>query len=161
MIVPGRERNPPLKLRNEITIEADRETVWRTFDDPDYMTAWQPTLKSFTHKEGPRGEPGQVAELVYDENGREVVLTERLTEKREPDFMAGIYESDWGFATIVNHFDVIGEDRTRWTMYANHDFKGVAGFLSFLFRRSINARTEDWMQRFKLLVETEIARRWA
>ena len=159
MIVAGRQRDPPLKLKNEITIDADRDTVWRTFDNPEYMTTWQPTLRSFTHRAGPRGEPGQVAELVYDENGREVVLIERLTEKREPDFMAGIYESDWAFATIVNHFDAVDDRRTRWTMYANHDFKGFAGFLSFLFRKSINARTRDWMQRFKLLVETGVAGR--
>lgn len=146
-----------MKLTNQITIDADRETVWRTFADRDQLSSWQPTLKSVTHKRGRRGEVGQVVEMVYTEKGRDVVMVETLTEKREPDFLAGLYESDWGHATIVNHFEPAGDDRTRWTMYSNHDFKGIGGFVSFLFRKSISARTEDWMQRFKLLVETRSA----
>lgn len=146
-----------MKLRNQITIDADPETVWQLFEDRDTLPRWQPTLRSLRHRGGPKGEPGQVTELVYEEKGREVVMTETLTEKRSPDFIAGLYESDWGHATIVNHFEAVEDGRTRWTMYANHDFKGIGGFMSFLFRRSISARTEDWMQRFKLLVETSAA----
>ena len=146
-----------MKTRNEITIDADRATVWREFDDPDKLREWQPTLKSFTHRSGTPGEPGAVSDLVYDENGRDVAMTETMTEKRAPDFMAGFYDSAWSKATIVNHFEVVGEDRTRWVMYANHQFKGLFRILGWLFRKSIINRSDDWMQRFKLMVETNAA----
>ena len=146
-----------MKTRNEITIDADRATVWREFDNPDNLGKWQPTLKSFTHQSGTAGEPGAVSELVYDENGREVAMTETMTERREPDFMAGIYDSAWSKVTIVNHFEVMGDNQTRWVIYANHQFKGFFRFLALFLRKSIRARTDDWMQRFKLLVETRAA----
>jgi len=147
-----------MKIRAEVTIDADRDTVWRTFDDPDNMPRWQPTLKSVTHQTGTPGEPGAVAELVYDENGKKVVMTETITEKRKPDFMAGIYESAVGNALIVNHFEAIGENTTRWAVYANHRFKGIMKLLALFAGKSVRNRTEADLQRFKLLVETDLAR---
>lgn len=146
-----------MKVTNEVTIDADRSTVWREFDNPDNLSKWQPTLKSFTHKSGTPGEPGAVSEVVYDENGRDVVMTETMTEKREPDFMAGFYDSAWSKAVIVNHFATVDEARTRWTIHANHQFKGIFKILGLFFRKSIHRRTEEWMQRFKLLVESKVA----
>ena len=146
-----------MKTRNEVEIDADPETVWQAFDNVDNLGKWQPTLKSFTHVSGTPGEPGAVSELVYDENGREVVMTETMTEKRKPDFMAGFYDSAWSKATIVNHFEATDHGGTRWVMYANHQFKGFFRILGWMFRKSIRGRTDDWMQRFKLLVESNLA----
>lgn len=146
-----------MKMRTEITIDADRETVWREFDNPDNLSKWQPTLKSFTHQTGTPGEPGAVSEVVYDEKGRDVVMIETVTEKRKPDFMAGLYDSAWSNAIIVNHFEAVGNNRTRWVFYANHQFKGFFKIIGWIFRKSLLGRTENYMQRFKLLVESNMA----
>ena len=146
-----------MKTRNEITIDADRATVWREFDNADNLGRWQPTLKSFTPQSGTPGEPGAVAVLIYDEDGREVAMTETMTEKRAPDFMAGTYDSAWSKVTIVNYFEARGDDQTHWVIYANHQFKGFFKLVGLFLRKSICKRTDDWMQRFKLLVETGLA----
>lgn len=148
-----------MKFRHEIIIDADLETVWAAFDNPANMKAWQPTLESFTRKSGEDGQPGAVAELVYDENGRKVRLLETITERREPHFMAGTYESDAGNALIVNHFEAAGDGRTRWTMYGNHTFKGVFRVLGLFVAGSIRRRNETMMNNFKLLAETQKAER--
>jgi uncharacterized protein YndB with AHSA1/START domain len=148
-----------MKFRHEIVIDADQESVWTAFDDPGNMKAWQPTLRSFTRKSGRDGQPGAVAELVYDENGREVTLIETVTERREPHFMAGSYESDVGNALIVNHFEDAGNGRTRWVMHGNHSFKGIFRFLGIFFAGSIRKRNEDMMNNFKLFAETRQAER--
>jgi len=150
-----------MKFRHEIVIDADQHSVWAAFDNPENMNAWQPTLESFTRKSGDAGQPGSVAELVYDENGRKITLTETITERREPHFMAATYESDMGNALIVNHFEDVGDGRTRWVMYGNHSFRGVFRFLSIFFAGSIRRRNEDMMNNFKLLAETRRAERTA
>ena len=116
-----------MKFRHEIIIDADQRSVWETFDNPENLKAWQPTLESFTRKSGEDGQPGAVAELVYDENGRKVTLIETITERREPHFMAGTYESDAGNALIVNHFEDTGDGRSRWAMYGKHSRDGYSG----------------------------------
>jgi carbon monoxide dehydrogenase subunit G len=148
-----------MKFRNEIVIDSDQASVWAAFDNPENMKAWQPTLESFTRKSGEVGKAGTVAELVYDENGREVKLIETITERREPHFMAGTYESDIGNALIVNHFEDVGNGRTRWVMYGNHSFKGFFRLLSIFFASSVRKRNVDLMNNFKLFAETQRAGR--
>ena len=146
-----------MKFRHEIIIDADQASVWTAFDDPENLSAWQPTLASYTRKSGEEGQPGAVAELVYEEHGRQVALTETVTERREPHFMAGTYESDVGNALIVNHFEDAGNGRTRWVMYGNHSFRGLFRFLGIFFVGKIRRRNEDMMNNFKLFAETKNA----
>ncbi len=146
-----------MKHKTEILIDADRDTVWRFFDNPDNMTRWQPTLKSFTHVSGAPGQADAVSELVYDEDGREVVLTETITARREPEFLGGTYASKWGTVVILNLFEQIGDRQTRWSSNTNHVFKGFMKVMALFMRKSICGRIDADMQRFKLLVETELA----
>lgn len=146
-----------MKMRYETVIRANRDLVWETFDNPDNLPRWQPTLKSFTHLVGEPGQPGAVSELVYDENGKKVTMTETVTERRKPHFMAGTYDNDWATSLIVNHFEEIDENMTRFISYTNMRFKGIMKVMSLFVVKSIRARVEADLDRFKLLIETEAA----
>jgi len=146
-----------VKHKTEVLIDADRATVWRLFDDADNMRKWQPTLKSFTHKSGIPGQPDSIAELVYDENGRDVVMIETITARREPVFLGGTYESKWGSVVVFNNFEETDDGKTRWTSHINYAFKGFMKVLAIFMRKSICNRTDADMRRFKLFVETEVA----
>jgi len=146
-----------MKHKTEVLIDADRATVWRMFDDPDNMTKWQPTLRSFAHKAGTPGQPDAVSELIYDENGRQVVMIETITARRAPDFLGGTYESNWGTMIIFNHFEATDDRKTRWTSNMNYQFKGFMKIMAFFMRKSICNRSDRDMNRFKLLVETPVA----
>jgi hypothetical protein len=131
-----------MKFRHEIVINADQDAVWAAFEDPENIK-------------------GTVAKLVYEENGRKIMLTETITERREPHFLAGTYESPTGSALIVNHFEDAGDGRTRWAMYGNHSFKGILRVIGIFFAGSIRKRNEEMMNNFKLLAETKRAERRA
>ncbi len=146
-----------MKHKTEILIDADRDTVWRAFDDPNNMKQWQPTLKSFIHKSGTPGQADAVSELVYDESGREVVMTETITARRAPSFFGGTYESKWGTVVIFNHFEETEDGKTRWTGHMNYAFKGLMKFMALFMWKSICKRSDADMNRFKLLIETQIA----
>jgi hypothetical protein len=87
------------------------------------------------------------------------MMKETITERREPDFIAGIYESVHGSTLIVNHFEAIDDDKTRWTSWCNFTFRGFMKLMSLFVMRSIRKRTENDMQRFKLMVESDEASR--
>ncbi len=144
-----------MKTKTEIIIDADRNTVWRLFDSPDNLHRWQPTLKSITHRSGIPTELGAVSELVYVEYGRDITMTQTVIERREPDFVAAEYVSRWGKALLVNRFEAIDDNTTRWLAYANHTFTGVMRLGGLFIGKSIRERAEANMNRFKLLVETE------
>lgn len=146
-----------MKHKTEVLIDADRATVWRIFDDPDNMKKWQSTLKSFTVASGVPGQPDTVSELVYDDNGREVVMTETITARREPSFLGGTYDTKWGTVVVFNHFEEEEHGSTRWVSNANYVFRGFMKVMALFMHKSIFGRTHSDMHRFKLLVETIVA----
>ena len=144
-----------MKLKFETVIDANLDTVWAAFDNPANMSRWQQNLVSFKHISGELGQPGAVSELKYDEKGKEMVLQETITERREPVFLAGVYDSPTGKTLIVNHFEAVDENATRWTSWCNFTFTGLMKFMSLFVSGMIRKRTEADMQRFKLMVETD------
>ena len=129
-----------MKLKFEVLIDADPTAVWAAFDDSDRLQSWQPTLVSFTHRSGEPGHPDAISELVYEEKGRRIIMTETITEHRKPDFMAGIYESSQGTSLIVNTFEKVDERHTRWTAWHNMRFKGTAKLFAIFLQKSVRRR---------------------
>jgi uncharacterized membrane protein len=149
--------NMTVKLNFDVTIDADLDTVWAAFDDPDNLGRWQTNFHSYTHKSGEPRQPGCAAELKFNENGKIVVLTETITERREKSFLAAAYESTHGTNIIVNQFAAISANETRWTSWCKFSFRGLMRVMSLFIGGVIRKRTEADMQRFKLLVETNEA----
>ncbi len=146
-----------MKIKVEAEIRASRDFVWAVFDNPDNLPRWQPTLESFTHQTGKAGQPRVSSELVYNENGKKITMTETVTERRKPQFMAGIYESARTTSLIVIHLEEIDDNTTRFVSYTNMKFKGIMRILSLFVGNSIRIRAEADLNRFKLLVETDAA----
>ena len=146
-----------MKLKFEQIIDASLETVWAAFDNPDNMGRWQQNFESYTHKSGIPGQPGAIAELVFNEGKKKIVLKETITERRDSNFLAGSYESSHGTTIIVNHFTAVDDSTTRWTSWCNFTFDGFMKYLAFFIAGMIRKRTEGDMQRFKLMVETDAA----
>jgi uncharacterized protein YndB with AHSA1/START domain len=146
-----------MKLKFESVIDASLDTVWAAFDNPDNLPRWQQNLESFNHISGEPDQPGAVSELIYDEEGKKVVLKEIIMERRDPDFLAGAYESLKGQTLIVNRFEAAEENSTRWTSWCNFQFQGFMKFMSLFISGIIRKRTDADMEQFKLMVETDQA----
>ena len=148
-----------MKLNFEQTIDASLETVWAAFNDSSNKHRWQQNFESYKYMSGIPGQPGARSELIYNENGKKMVINETITELREPVFLSAIYNSKYASTIIVNHFESVNENTTRWTSWCNFAFKGLMKIMALFIAGSIRKRTEDDMHRFKLLVETDEAGR--
>ena len=146
-----------MKIKLAIDIDAERERVWSAFDDSDNLRRWQPALRSFNCESGTPNHPGAVSTYRFTEKGKDVDVTETVTERREPHFIAARYSAKHGTTTTVNHFEALDGGRTRWTLHARFRHRGLARFITPLFRLPICRRLENDMQRFKLMVETDLA----
>ncbi|MGI9262549.1 MAG: SRPBCC family protein [Woeseiaceae bacterium] len=146
-----------MKLNCEVIVDASLEDVWTAFDDAQNLHRWQQNFVSCSQKAGTPGQPGSVAELTYDENGKKVVLTETIAERREKEFLVSSYESPYGSTLIVNRFEAIDASSTRWTSWCNFKFRGVMKIMSAFSGGAIRKRTEGDMQRFKIVVESDLA----
>ena len=146
-----------MKLNSEIDIDAPVDVVWAAFENPDNTSRWMQNLESITTTSGEPGQPGAMTELVFDENGREVVLKQTVAERRAPDFLAVTFETPGGSMLVVNHFEALDDQRTRWSSWCNFNFTGLMKFFAIFMRGSMRRREEADMQRFKLMVESDLA----
>ena len=141
-----------MKFTNERIIQASREAVWQAFDNTENLKKWQPTLQQFEHQSGQPGQPGAVSRLVYDENGRTVILIETITERNMPDSFSGTYDNSTVFNAITNHFEVLDDNRTKWIMETECRFKGLFRLMAPFVKGSLKKRNDEDMDRFVALV---------
>ena len=101
--------------------------------------------------------PETIWKLMDKKDGPGIPIIDDVSERREPHFLAGSYESRSGSAIVVNHFEAIGDGQTRWSIYGNHSFKGIYRILSPFYAGSVRKHSEEAMNNFKLFAETAAA----
>jgi len=142
-----------MKLVFDLILERSLADVWKSFDNPENMKIWQPTLVSFEPVSGTPGQVGAVSRLTYEEGGRTIVLTETITVRRHPDLFAGTYESGMGTNLIENSFQEISPGRTRWMVSSEFRFKGLLRVMAPFMKGMLSKRVKTDVERFKTKLE--------
>jgi len=142
-----------MKFDFNLEINAPRARVWRAFDKPSNLFKWQQGLVSYDHVSGPPGAAGSVAELRHKEGGHDVTLVETITIRREPEELAGTYDSSHGQTTMINRFAELSPDRTLWTVEAEVRLSGMAKFMGPMLKGVIENRVKSDCERFKTMLE--------
>jgi len=146
-----------MKFNLHVDIDVSRAEAWWAWEDHALLSQWQPTLQSVEHKSGVRGQPGAVAELTYSVKGRSVIVRQTITERRQPDFRAAVYDTHAAKMLVVDTFETNEDGGTRWTSWVNVTFRGMMRFLAVFTADSVRKQVDADMQRFKLLAETRAA----
>jgi len=146
-----------MKPRHEIVIHSTPEQIWTVFDDPGSRTEWQSALEGLEFIDGEAGQPGAVTELVYALPGGPLRLTETISERREPDFLAAAYEGKGVKGLTVHHFERLEDNTSRWVVYSNYRISGLRRWFGALTRDWTGPISQDDLQRFKLLFESKRA----
>ena len=145
-----------MKFTVQLPIHKSRLEVWKAFDNPDNMKKWQPSLISFDRISGAQGQPGAVARLTYEENGRQFALIEKVTYREEPQRLDSVYENDFADNIVRNKFIEQGNDQTLWVVETEYKFKTlIMRILGPIMKKNFVARTQKDMERFKEIVESQ------
>ncbi len=143
-----------MTLTFETLINKNRDLVWDCFDNPDNLPKWQSKLVSYRNKTGDPGQVGAVSDFIYEEDGKEISMTETITIRNMPNEFSAIYETE-GFRYItINKFVKVDEDTTNWIIESKLEFSGKLKFFSSLIVKYLKKRMNENMQRFKQLAET-------
>ena len=144
-----------MKFTLELPINRSRTEVWNAFDNPENMKKWQPSLILFERISGVQGQPGAMARLTYEENGRKFALIEKVTHREETQRLDGVYENDFADNTLRNTFIEQGGDQTLWVVETEFKFKTlIMRILGPTMKKNFVARTQKDMERFKEMVES-------
>ncbi len=145
-----------MKFTLELPIKSSRVEVWKLFDNPENISKWQPTLLSFDPVSGVPGQPGAIAKLTFEENGRQFVLIEKVTYRDEPKRLDVVYENNFADNTVKNTFLEQGSDKTLWVVETEFKFKTlIMRILGPWMKKNFVARTQRAMERFRELAESQ------
>lgn len=142
-----------MRFHFEMTIDRPREEVWASFDNVENLKKWQPTLVSFDQQSGTPGQVGAESRLIYNENGRKIVMLETITGRREPESFSGTYDTSMGKNSMWIGFEPIDGGKTRWVVDAEFRFKGPMMLAGPLMKGAIGRRIRADLDRFKSLLE--------
>lgn len=144
-----------MKFKLELTINKSRNEVWKTFDHPENISKWQPSLTKFELLSGTQGQPGVVSKLTYEEGGREFSLIEKVTYREEPHRLDGVYENEFTDNPMRNTFIEQTENQTLWVVEMEFKFKTIMmKLLGPFLKKNFVRRTQRDMERFKEFVES-------
>ena len=142
-----------MRITIDTIIDCPRDRVWRVFDNPANMPKWQQGLVSFEPQSGRPGHLGEVSKLTFNENGRQMEVTETVTVRNEPEELAGTYTGSNFCNTIRNQFESLPGGKTCWHSETDFQFSGFMRLMSRLIRGMIRRRIVADMERFKTLLE--------
>jgi len=71
---------------------------------------------SWTLREGEQGQPGAIADIVFQHGKQRIEMTEEVTKRDLPNEFNGTYRWDGNSNTVVNRFIEVDSERTRWEL---------------------------------------------
>ncbi len=137
-----------------IDIKAPRDLVIELFDDPDNFPMWQPGFVSWTLREGTQGQPGAIADVVFNNGKQKINMTEEVTVRNLPDQFDGTYRWGGNHNTVASRFIDLDGESTRWEItcaYTMNSF--MMKIMALLFAKKFRAQHQLYMEAFKAFCE--------
>ncbi len=145
-----------MKFTCTVDIDLPREHVIKTFNNPHNMRHWQDGFVSFEHLSEGDPKPGSKAKIVYNNNGKEMVLIESLEVYDLPREMTAVYEHEMMDNRMQNLFQEIHANQTRWTANIHYfRMKGFMKIVAWLFPSMFKKQVQKWMDQFKVFAEKQ------
>lgn len=146
-----------MKFSCQVTINLPREQVVKLWDNADNLKKWQEGLVSFEHETGEPGAVGATSKIIYKQGKGQFEMIETILSNNLPEEFVGEYYHKDMTNTMVNKFQEISEDQTKWT--ADIHYSAFRGFfpnlMGIFFKGMFRKQTQKWLDRFKTFAENE------
>lgn len=142
-----------MKFSEEILIELPREAVILKMQDQVNYNRWQRGLISCKSLCGKPGEGGSQSKLKFNWGGREVAMIETVVKIVPPKKLHTTYEANGIYITRHNNFEKIAQDRTRWILDIEFQFKGTMRIIGLLNAGAFKKQILQYMEDFKEYAE--------
>lgn len=104
-----------LNYTSEVIIEKGIDEVIEKFQNRENDRHWMPGLIEQTTLEGTANEEGCLTKLVFDVDGQQFSMTERVVNKNLPENYTTYYDSPFAKNTVVSTFERLADNKTRYT----------------------------------------------
>ena len=144
---------PTLNSETRVTINKPRDVVWAYFVDQKNLSNWLPNVKSIENISGEPMTAGSKFKITFEEDGREIVMTETMTEVKEKEVFGFILENEVMKANARISFIDKGN---QTEVVENNTFEGGNIFWKSLFvlmKSSIAGNSQKAYDKLKAHIE--------
>lgn len=138
---------------NETTINAPRERVISLFHNRENMKEWQEGFISMESIEGEPGTVGSKHKLRYKMGKRDIEMIETITKKEPPELSSATYKAKNVFNSIDNHFEDLGDGKTRYWTENEFKFSGMMALFGWIMPGAFKKQSQKYLDDFKKYVE--------
>lgn len=146
-----------MKVQHTEVIEAQTAEVFRAFEDPDVIAAWQDNLLEFEMIEGSFQKKGGVAHMKVKQvgmtNDLTVTVVERDARKHTVKYH---YEGAQAPFTIANTFTSLGDGQTEWTAVLEAKLPLIAKALELALKPLASELVKNNGKHFRAWCEAEL-----
>jgi len=144
-----------MKYSVDIKINATREKTTSLFDDYGKRKEWMDGLESSELLNGQQGEPGAKTRLKFKMGKRKIEMVETVISRNFPDDFTVVYEAKGVYNIVINRFEKIDENTTRYVNDQEFRFKGFMKIMALLMPGAFKKQSKKYLNDFKNFVENE------
>jgi len=144
-----------MKYSVDIKINATLEKTTSLFDDYDKRKEWMDGLESSELLNGQQGEPGAKTRLKFKMGKRKIEMVETVISRNFPDDFTVVYEAKGVYNIVINRFEKIDENTTRYVNDQEFRFKGFMKIMALLMPGAFKKQSKKYLNDFKNFVENE------
>lgn len=142
-----------MKFKAEVEIEKPLELLVELIQDPDCTLQWLEGLISVKHVSGEFRQPGAISDVVFDSAAGRMQIKETVLRNELPEYYMIRYDGQ-GYVSYSNYsFEVLDENRTRFTMTQEVELKGALKLAGGLVRGKVRKQLKRSAESFKQFAE--------
>lgn len=141
-----------MNYTSEITIALPREKLLDLFQNDRFVLSWLDGLKIIRHISGKRFHRGSITEMVFDMDGKDVVIVETILETNYPDSYDAHYKTK-AMINITRNKLIDQGDSTLWQSENIFKLSGLSRIFEPFMKKQFVKKTNADMQKLKLTAE--------
>lgn len=143
-----------MKYEVDIIINKPRAEVVAKFDSVENLYHWMKGLQSFETYQGEAGSNGAKSKVIFQSGKRRIEMIETITDNSLPESMAGTYDAPGVHNIVINRFEEVDENTTRYVSDQEFQFKSLGmKFFGWLMPSAFKRQSMNYLIAFKNFVE--------
>lgn len=144
-----------MKFISSVEIEKPLNELVKLIQDPECTLQWLEGLRSVEHVSGEFRQPGAKSKVVMDSAAGVMHITETVLSNDLPDEYRIRYDGQ-GYVSYSNyHFDVLGDNLTKFTMTQEVELKGALRLMKGIVRSKVRKQLQRSAESFKRFAENQ------
>ena len=144
-----------MKFKAEVEIGKPLGLLVDLIQDPDCTLQWLEGLISVKHVSGEFRQPGAVSDVVFESAAGRMKIKETVLRNELPEYYMIRYDGQ-GYVSFSNYsFEVLSENKTRFTMKQEVELKGALKLAGGLVRGKVRKQLKRSAESFKKFAENQ------